>query len=489
MINLNTDARLNIILPNTNKALAEAIKNATPEQLSQLKEGKDIKSLLTSVFQDKITAAKSDTVLLDILKNSTAFKNMGSLTDNLQSLLKELKTSPDLSSKTAALETFLKNAATIDGATLKNQIASSGVFMESKFAAALQKIPDLTQTLEQLRTILTKSPQNDAKVLQQQIATLLESPILPTASQDLKSAISLTDTLKKVTENLHTLLSKSDPLYSKEVSALAQKLDQLSAVQEIKTTLSQLYGTLLSSKAADTNTLLDSIEKLLKNLDNAPTEELKSFTLQLKSAINEGNTTKELTQVIAKLDEFTNPKALVTETFLKESMEHDLKSNLLALHDELTQSNDPNAPKLLEQTDKLLTQIDYHQITSYIGSSNSIYIPFAWDQLEEGSMAFKKTTDKKFYCEINLRLKEYGELNLMMALYDGNQLEIQAHTEKPELKTLIHDNIATLRSLLIDAGLTPRAIRVFEMKETLSPLKETYGTDANGSDLGFEVKV
>ncbi|MDD2950357.1 MAG: flagellar hook-length control protein FliK [Sulfuricurvum sp.] len=489
MINLNTDARLNIILPNTNKALAEAIKNATPEQLSQLKEGKDIKSLLTSVFQDKITAAKSDTVLLDILKNSTAFKNMGNLTDNLQSLLKELKTSPDLSSKTAALETFLKNAATIDGATLKNQIASSGVFMESKFAAALQKIPDLTQTLEQLRTLLTKSPQNDAKVLQQQIATLLESPILSTASQDLKSAISLTDTLKKVTENLHTLLSKSDPLYSKEVSALAQKLDQLSAVQEIKTALSQLYGTLLSSKAADTNTLLDSIEKLLKNLDNAPTEELKSFTQQLKSAINEGNSTKELTQVIAKLDEFTNPKALVTETFLKESMEHDLKSNLLALHDELTQSNDPNAPKLLEQTDKLLTQIDYHQITSYIGSSNSIYIPFAWDQLEEGSMAFKKTTDKKFYCEINLRLKEYGELNLMMALYEQNQLEIQAHTEKPELKTLIHDNIATLRSLLIDAGLTPRAIRVFEMKETLSPLKETYGTDANGSDLGFEVKV
>jgi hypothetical protein len=489
MINLNTDARLNIILPNTNKALAEAIKNATPEQLSQLKEGKDVKSLLTSIFQDKITSTKSDTVLLDILKNSTAFKNMGSLTDNLQSLLKELKTSPELSPKTAALETFLKNTTTMDGTTLKNQIANSGIFMESKFATALQKIPDLTQTLEQLRTILTKSPQNEAKLLQNQISSLLENPILSTASQDLKSAISLTNTLNKVTENLHTLLSKSDPLYSKEVSVLAQKLDQFSAAQEIKTTLSQLYGTLLSSKAIDTNTLLDSIEKLLKNLKDAPTEELKTFTQQLKSAINEGNTTKELSQVIKKLDEFTNPKALVIETSLKESMKNDLKSNLLSLHEELTQSNDPNTPKLLEQTDKLLTQIDYHQITSYLSASNSIYIPFAWDQLEEGSMAFKKNTDKKFYCEINLRLKEYGELNLMMALYDGNQLEIQAHTEKPELKTLIHDNIGTLRSLLIDAGLTPRAIRVFEMRETVSPLNDIYGTDTNGSDLGFEVKV
>ena len=489
MISISSEARLNIILPNMNKALSEAIKNATPEQLSQLKEGKDIKSLLTSIFQDKTTSAKSDTALLDMLKNSSAFKNMGNLTDNLQSLIKELKTSPDLSPKTAVIEKFLKHIDRIDSQTLKTQIASSGVFMESKFAAALQKLPDLTHTLEQLRTILSKTPQNEAKAIQKQITSLLENPILSTSSQNLQSAITLTEILKKVSENLHTLLSKSDPLYSKEVSALVQKLDQFSAVQEIRTTLSQLYGTLLSSSALDTNDLLDSIEKLLKNLNDSPTEELKTFTQQLKSAINEGDITKELSSFITKLDEYTNPKELLTETFLKESMANDLKSNLLSLHEELTQSKDPNATKLLEQTDKLLTQIDYHQLTSYLSASNSIYIPFAWDQLEEGSMTFKKTAGKKFYCEINLRLKEYGELNLMMGLYEGNQLEIQAHTEKPELKTLIQENISELRALLIHADLTPRSIRIFEMKESLSPLKDTYTTDGNGTDIGFEVTV
>lgn len=489
MISISSEARLNIILPNMNKALSEAIKNATPEQLSQFKEGKDIKSLLTSIFQDKTTSAKSDTALLDMLKNSSAFKNMGNLTDNLQSLIKELKTSPDLSPKTAVIEKFLKHIDRVDSQTLKTQIASSGVFMESKFAAALQKLPDLTHTLEQLRTILSKTPQNEVKAIQKQITSLLENPILSTSSQNLQSAITLTEILKKVSENLHTLLSKSDPLYSKEVSALVQKLDQLSAVQEMKTTLSQLYRTLLSSSDPDTNDLLDSIEKLLKNLNDSPTEELKTFTQQLKSAINEGDITKELSSLITKLDEFANPKDLVTETFLKESMANDLKSNLLSLHEELTKSNDPNAPKLLEQTDKLLTQIDYHQLTSYLSASNSIYIPFAWDQLEEGSMTFKKTAGKKFYCEINLRLKEYGELNLMMGLYEGNQLEIQAHTEKPELKTLIQENISELRALLIHADLTPRSIRIFEMKESLSPLKDIYTTDGNGTDIGFEVTV
>lgn len=489
MINLNTEARLNIILPNMNTALSEAIKNATPEQLSQLKEGKDIKSLLTSVFQDKTTSAKTDQTLLELLKNSTAFKNMGNLTDNLQSLIKDLKTVPDLSPKTAMIEKFLTNIDRIDTQTLKTQIASSGVFMESKFSSALQKIPDLTQTLEQLRNLLGKNPQNESKVLQARISAILESPTLLKASQNPESAIQLTDTLKKVSESLQNLLLKSDPLYSKEVVVLTQKLEQLNIVQEIKSTLSQLYGSLLSSNTPDTNSLLDSIEKLLKNSGDSLSAELKTFTQNLKTTINEGDISQEVSDLITKLSEFTKPEEFNTETFLKTSMANDLKSNLLSLHEELTQSNDPTAPKLLEQTDKLLTQIDYHQLTSYLGASNSIYIPFAWDQLEEGSMAFKKTAGKKFYCEINLRLKEYGELNLMMGLYEGNQLEIQAHAEKPELKTLILENISQLRSLLIDAELTPRSIRVFEMRENPSPLSESYSGYQHGSDLGFEVKV
>lgn len=129
MINLSPEARLSIILPNTNKALSEAIKNATPEQLETLKEGKDIKSLLTSVFQDKTTASKSDQTLLDLLKNSTAFKSMGNFGDNLQSLVQELKTAPQTAVKTAFFENFLKNITSIDPQNLKSQIASSGVFM------------------------------------------------------------------------------------------------------------------------------------------------------------------------------------------------------------------------------------------------------------------------------------------------------------------------------------------------------------------------
>ncbi|WP_298693672.1 flagellar hook-length control protein FliK [uncultured Sulfuricurvum sp.] len=528
MIHLTTDARLSIILPNMNKALSEAIKNATPEQLETLKEGKDLKSVLTSVFQDKITSSKSDTVLLDILKNASVFKTMDNPTETLKSLVQDLKTyqesgskvSPEVSAKTAVLESFLKNGATIDTTALKTQIVNSGVFMESKLASAVQKIPDLTRTLEQLRTLISNNPLPQGKALQEKITTILQSPQLAAAAKSLPDATTLSASLKSLGESVRTFVANTDPLFSKETAVLTQKLDNIGSLQELKSTLSQLYGTLLQSKSAQTDTFLDSIEKILKTITALPAKEAQSFveTIQnilakeplseeippatgklvdevqeftetLRSTIVKGNITEEARTLIGKLAEFSRPEHLVQESFLKETMSQDVKSALLSLSDELKNSADPVAPKLLEQTDKLLTQIDYHQLTSYLGASNSIYFPFSWDQLQEGSMAFKKTADKKFYCEINLRLKEYGELDLMMALYDQNQLEIQAHTEKAELKEVLMENLPELRTLLIDAGLTPRRIRIFEAKESATPLSETYIAHEDDSDLGFEVTV
>ena len=45
MINLNTSKTLNIVLPNTNKALNEVVKSITPQELETLSKGRDLKSL------------------------------------------------------------------------------------------------------------------------------------------------------------------------------------------------------------------------------------------------------------------------------------------------------------------------------------------------------------------------------------------------------------------------------------------------------------
>ncbi|MBN2869636.1 MAG: flagellar hook-length control protein FliK [Campylobacterales bacterium] len=492
MIHLSTDARLKIILPNTNKALAEAIKSATPEQLVQIREGKDIKSLITSVFQEKITASKSDQALLQILKNAPAFKNMGNFSDQLGSLAAELKNVPDLARRAGVVENFLKNFTSLNGETLKSQLAQSGVFMESKIAQALQTLPSFKETLQSLHSLLSQSARPGARELGNSLASLLQHPSLQTDSLDPASAKILAGGVQKIAESLRSLNTSVDVLYSKEVAQLAAKIEALALTcapsQEAKPLLSQLYGALLSSNAGPSALLLDGIEQLLKPETPLP-DDLQSFSRQLGSVLEKSDPIPRALALLPQLGTFADPDFLSIDTLLQKTLGDDLKSQLLGLSEELQNTSHPKAAELLEQVDKLLTTIDYHQLVSHLGASNSIYFPFSWDLLDEGSLAFKKGKEQKFYCEINLRLKEYGELNLMMALYDENRLDIQAHTETSELKERLSENLPQLRAVLIDAGLVPKTIRIFEMREKASREQESYSSQGYGNDFGFEVKV
>jgi len=315
MILPSTQSKLSLLLPNQNKVLNELIKQATPQQLAHLQEKSDLKTFLGSLFRDTISNAKSDTILLDMLKNNPSFKNMGNFTDTLKALLTSLKEEPSLAPKLAKLENFSHTIETIDAPILKEKIANSGVFMESK---------------------------------------------------------------------------------------------------------------------------------------------------------------------IASLAEASLPE-------LEESMGRDVKSNLLTLQSDLEKLNLPNKEALETHIDQLITNIDYHQLLSHLSGANSLYFPFSWDQLQEGSVTFKKAKGKKFYCEINLKLKEYGEIDLMMGLYEENQLEIQIHTEKTSLKTLIQTHLELLRTLLIDAGITLRIIRVHETKDLQNPSATAYASETTDSHFGFEV--
>ncbi len=492
MIHLSTDARLKIILPNTNKALAEAIKSATPEQLVQIREGKDIKSLITSVFQEKITSSKSDQALLQILKNAPAFKNMGSFSDQLDSLAAEIKNVPDLAQKTKVVENFLKNVTSLNGETLKSQLAQSGVFMESKIAQALQTLPSLKETLQTLKTLLSQSTRPEARELGNAVVSLLQHPSMKADSPDPASAKILGSGVQKIAESLRSLSGSVDVLYSKEVALLAAKIEALALSsapsQETKPLLSQLYGALLSSSAGQSTLLLDGIELLLKPETPLP-DDLQAFSRQLGSVLEKSDPIPRALALLPQLGAFADPDLLSIDTLLQKSLGDDLKSQLLTLSEELQNSSHPKAAELLDHVDKLLSIIDYHQLVSHLGASNSIYFPFSWDLLEEGSLAFKKGKEQKFYCEINLRLKEYGELNLMMALYDENRLDLQAHTENSELKERLNENLPQLRAVLIEAGLVPKTIRVFEMREKASREQESYSPREYGNDFGFEVKV
>jgi len=55
MINLSINKQLEIIVPNTNKALAAVLKEATPKEMEAILKNKDLASVLGSIFKGERT--------------------------------------------------------------------------------------------------------------------------------------------------------------------------------------------------------------------------------------------------------------------------------------------------------------------------------------------------------------------------------------------------------------------------------------------------
>lgn len=418
MITLKPDAKITIMMPHHNKALGMAMALATPMQLEQLKEGKDLKSVVDSLLHSKTSNTKSDQVLLDILKNNGIFKQFGNFTHELKTVLTTLKTIPQLAPKLAPLEASLKSIDKLDLPTLKGQISNSGVFMESKIASATLPMQTIRETLQNLQLLLAQTNHTEAKNISLALSEFLEHPVLDKAGEDIGSARMLIKTVQTLTDTLERILPKIDPITHQEAK------------------------------------IIESIQTSIK-----------------------------------QLTPFTKPEHLLIQSQLEEHLNHDIKSQLMKLSDELKTLSTPVSNDVQTKLDLLITNIDYNQLLSHLDSSNTLYFPFSWDKLEEGSLSFKKREEKKFYCEVNLQLKEYGKIDLIMALYEGNQLEIQAHTEKSEFKKLIQEHLSTLRALLTQAGINPRSIRVYDATESSASHTSAYTPEDTDFHTGFEVKV
>lgn len=172
---------------------------------------------------------------------------------------------------------------------------------------------------------------------------------------------------------------------------------------------------------------------------------------------------------------------------IKEILSQDFKAVLLKTSEEVAKNPPPNQIEIAKQVDKLLLQVDYFQLLSHLSSSSFFYLPFSWDGLEEGNINIKKAKNSVFYCDIELRLKECGELNLKLALYEKNQINIHFYSDNLKFKEIIKENIAALRSALIRVQITPKEIRIHDVrKKSQTPFYENIEREI---DIGFEAKA
>ena len=432
MINISTSKHLDILTPSTNKALAQVLKNASPAELEIINNSKDLKSIMSSILKSS-DASSSNKELLQLVKNNPTLKNLGDVSSTIKDLLNTIKSDKNPLPIETKLQNFLIDMKEIKNSDLKAKLENSGVFLESKLKDAKNPQLELKNTLFSLSKELQGSDTVSNRAIVSDIKELLNTPLLKNISQDsLTQNLKIsTQLLEKLSTDITALLKSVNVTITKESMPLAKEL----AILEQKP-----------------NPLLDPKTTLLLN----------------------------------KLETLLTPKRLETQSQVKEIISNDLKAILLQATDEVTKVMSPNQSDLLKQIDKLSLQIDHHQLLSHLSNSSSLYLPFSWDMMQEGNIEIKHDDKERFYCDIDLKLKEYGEVNLKLSIYDNNQLNLHIYSQNDDFKELIKEALPELRAALTQADINPREIRVFEpQKTTTSP----YDTQGENLYMGFEVKA
>lgn len=529
---------LNILLPNDNKIIKEALQQADLTQLFNTSSNKPTttQDILKNLFNDVINGTKSNDTILNLLKNSNVFSDLGNFPKEVQTLLQQLKEVPSLSQFQDKIEKFLLNITSMNDKNIQTQISNSGVFLESKLA---QTVGNLPNTVLNLLNEIKQLVQNIQHPKANDILNVLDKMMSNTSNPNPQELLTNT---KELLSNLKQLLQSSPPLPNQsnppaplaQLQTLTNSLEQLvnkeglnaptlsnlpNATTTLLNEIKQIVQTLPNPKANDVLNVLDKLlnsnqltsqdltaqsKELLSNLKQLLLSTPATALNQTLGQINTNNTTaasplQQLQTLFNSLEPLVTKNILNNPVFnnpnmamnlLKEDISSDMKALLLQVQNELSSNpSASNTQEILKQVDKLLTQIDFNQLMNVTSNSNFVYLPFLWDLLEEGTIATTKGENEIFYCQINLKLKEHGKLDLLLAMYNKNNIDIIIKAQQTAFKENIQDHLSQLTQSLRGVGLVPTSIKLLDLKEEESLEKEELQAFTPLSDLSFGLNI
>jgi len=517
MINISSSKQLGIILPNTNTALKKVLENATPIELEALSKGKDLKSVMNTILKQSGDNASSNKELLQLVKNNPTLKNLGEVTTTIKDLLSSLKSDKEPLPIEKTLKNFLTDIKDLKNTELKQKLENSGVLLESKLKNAQNPQVELKNTLISLEKTLQASP--SSKVIANEVKLLLNTEVLKSAKatdipQDIKTNPKVLAQLASKVDTLIAKLSTAtkgadtihNPALAKAIETLKYQIEpntltkQNINIDTIKNALQEVSLHVNKSFTMESKGILDSLSKILESLKGVDSlekllskdipKDITKLTQIINDVMQKADPllSKDTALLLNKLQTLHTTQQLNPQNNVKEILANDLKAVLMQASEEFTKSSQPNQADIMRNIDKLSLQIDHQQLLSHLSNGTSLYLPFSWDILEDGTIELKKTDDEnRFYCDIDLKLKEYGELNLKLTLFDKNQLNLHIYSANEEFKELMQENIPSLRSALIDTQITPREIRIYEPK--ILHVSSPYQNQEESIYMGFEVKA
>ena len=536
---ISNGSALNILLANNNRVLNDALKEADNKTLNNLLKQDSsnsssstntaASSILKEVLNSIKDGTKSNSTLENILKNSTAFKDLGNLSSNLSSLLESIKDDESLQKFKPLLESFLKNIKDVTADNLKEQIKNSGIFLENKLSSNPNaKLENLLQNISNLlKTIDTPEAKNSSQIIDNILKNIPKDGSLK-SSELVNNLKTLVSSLQNLSSSLNSNQTQTLNNLANELKNFIQNGSMIESKTENLVPKTQTQTQTQTSEDENINRANNEIKSLINNQVKELLNQIKQDLTQNQNIIQNKNILPLIDKLISLPDLFSKSEAILNSvqntnisnfsnnfatnlnpllTALKESLQainpknseiqnqinslikkveniiqeytnnnldnpkdnqkldNDFKSILLKMQDEVAQKTDIKSQDSLKTINNLLTQIDMQQLTSLVSNSNFVYIPFFWEMLEDGTVEIKEKEEDKFFCQIKLTLKDFGKIDLMLSMYDENKLDMTIYAQREHFKVTLRDNLQKLKLALNEANIIPMNVKLLDMKE------------------------
>jgi len=293
-------------------------------------------------------------------------------------------------------------------------------------------------------------------------------------NKDTQKGVNLFESLKNknVQDVLKTLLSDLVS-QNKSNKAILETLKNEPIFKEFK------------SFSSEVKTLIKMLEN--SNIKPEQLEKLKNSHIDIKNIDN-----KVLKQQLSKsgvfLESYLKNLASTTnienKNELKQNIINDMKATLLGVGEELKENSEA-----LKQNNKLLNQIEYYQLYSLSDNSNHNYLPFSWDDLEDGDINFKQTKEDSFSCVISLNFKYYGDVKINLILDEPNKLAISFFIQQEDLKEKLQKELQVLRKSLKGIDIDLQSLYLFDYIKQEDKSQEIQAYTAYNKQYGVDIKV
>jgi len=530
------------------KTLVKSIQ-ADPSVNSKLEtQIASLKSSLIDIKRIDEKMIKSNINNSGVLLESKLAQQVTPLSKNIEQILSLIKGQLEIVSDTQIksdmpkdLKLDIKNAIENILKNIKNLQQESNVQNQSSFLAKIssglkslqedisltgQKVHYKTPTLENMESLKTQLKEQlgilngsvNIENIKTKLAEIQSNANIPkdlklevkNAVESLLRDIKNLNTQHNPQKQLQTLSSLETKIISLETKVLLVNTPYLSSVKsDIITSIKDLFVNLKEQIVAKNFvdikngfTLID--QKITPFIEqNSTAKSIKGDIANLFEQLKTLTTTKVPQQqqlVLQNIVGNTQVMQSKIESFPKELFENnlskkrnfinDLKITAAVIEEHIHTSKEPVSKDLKTVIDKINTQIDFYQLLSYSTNSTHTYLSFLQDEIEDSDIKFHKNKDESFSCQINLTLKQYGDLKILMILDNKNNININIGLEQEALKSLVQENLQKLRIGINSIELMLQSLNIFSLNTSeQKSIQNGYGFNNNELNFGLDIKA